>query len=908
MPFTAYLINHTHWDREWFLTSVYTTPWIAGLMDRLAGLVEENPDFHFLLDGQTLVIEDLLRSAPDYREIVDRLVQGGNLLIGPYYCQPDWRLTGGEALVRNFLHGRQDMQQHQAAGGVGWLVDTFGHISQAPQLHRSFGIDSVYIWRGAPIMEPYLDWRSPDGSHLFTVNLFGGYRNLYGVTHAPEVAAQRLQAEIAKLGPYYPSGDIPLFDGYDLEDNPEDPVRFYHSRAAELPAEIQVREATPASFAQEIRQNLDQVPEIAGELNSGKYGAVFPGTLSTRTYLKVLARDCEQLLYGVCEPLGALAHLHGRPYPAEAYAAWSRSLLQNAVHDCICGVSIDQVHEKMEYSYRQVWEGMLADIRESLACLLDTFAPGIYAVSTNPYDYAGWLVAGGDLVPVRTYGIGVWEAGEHRPLRRPAQPVEHFRWQNPHYTALVRPDGTLAVGAAVLGRLEVYREDGDTYSEESGPLLGVLAPAALPEIEQASDRHATLRIAFSGAWEQVLVTALVRLTFDESPLIRWEIELDSRGAGLRVELVFELAQPGQVYAGMPFDIVQREAVDADRLPRDLEPGLAAVLLGQRELGAVRTFPFHDFVAVSDGATTAAVLAHGLHAYRAEAGGRLALTLRRSVEWLAKPGLKGRVGDAGPFFYVPDARCERAVTHRLAVTFLSGGVDSARFQALNAGFQNPPLLVQAHTAGNRRHWQFFQAGLPLTSLSVAGSRVLGRVFNPASQAHRLPQEYGQTDPAGRRLGTTRRILPGQIVTLALAELPDATAHASPGGAVEWLNAPRWRVGPNHGLPAPAVLAQLEEKITRLQGQVAAAAAGLAQATGAERYRRQHQVYVLERELLEYQLSARLNELKLAQGGLVTEEYLFRPDAAVAETGRQLNQLRIKRRIYDYIVQAVSIFPP
>ena len=79
----------------------------------------------------------------------------------------------------------------------------------------------------------------------------------------------------------------------------------------------------------------------------------FPGTFSARTYLKVMARDCEHMLFQVCEPLAVMAQQKGRAYSADLYEGWGRRLLKNAVHDCICGVSVDQVHEKMEYSYRQ---------------------------------------------------------------------------------------------------------------------------------------------------------------------------------------------------------------------------------------------------------------------------------------------------------------------------------------------------------------------------------------------------------------------------------------------------------------------------------------------------------------------------------------------------------------------------
>ena len=197
----VHLINHTHWDREWFLTSVYTSRWIPGLIDKLEQLAEANSDFRFLFDGQTLVVEDLLDIAPAYGERLRQLVGNGRLLIGPYYCQPDWQLTSGEILIRNLMYGQKDVKKYGGYADTGWLVDTFGHISQSPQIHRLFGIESVFVWRGAPKLEPFFHWQAPDGSQLLTINLFGGYRNLYGVSHVPEVAVHRLQAEVAKLRP-----------------------------------------------------------------------------------------------------------------------------------------------------------------------------------------------------------------------------------------------------------------------------------------------------------------------------------------------------------------------------------------------------------------------------------------------------------------------------------------------------------------------------------------------------------------------------------------------------------------------------------------------------------------------------------------------------------------------------------
>ena len=901
MPTTnVHIINHTHWDREWFLTSVYTRRWIPGLIDKLEQLAAANPDFRFLLDGQTLVIEDLLEIAPNYAERVGRLVRNGRLLIGPYYCQPDWQLTSGELLIRNLMVGQQDVQQHGGQMNTGWLVDTFGHISQAPQIHRLFGIESVFVWRGVPELEPYFHWQAPDGSQLLTINLFGGYRNLYGVSHVPEVAVKRLNAEVAKLRPFYPTRDIPLFDGYDLEDNPEDPFRFYAQQNG-IEANIALQESTPAAFAQILRQKQLPLPTLSGELNSGKFGATFPGAFSARTYLKIMARDCEQMLFQVCEPLATMARLQGRPYHAAQYESWSRLLLQNAVHDCICGVSIDQVHEKMEYSYRQAFTGMAADAQASLNAIMAPFAAGDYVVSANPFVTDSWQEVEDKLIHARTNGVGVWPVVERVPIERVKQPVDSFHWQNEHYEAALRQDGVVRVNDAVLGQLVVAAEHGDTYSDEKGEQLGVIRPASPLMITEKSARHAVVR--FSGAWRgaNAQVSVTVRLHFDQSPLLKWQIDLDSRGTDLRIEMVFATAMRGNVVAGLPFDAVQRPVVDTDLMPRQLPDNLAGVLLGQRELNAVSTFPMHDFVAVANDSAMIAVLSKGIRAYSAAELGTIRLPLRRSVEWLTKADLPNRVGDAGPFFYVPDARCERIVRHEVAAVVGLNSIEPEAFQSLLAAYQNPPLIVKHEGDGAQTRWQVLQESLPLSSLQVVDGAVLARFYNPVGGERPFSRPYTKTNVWGEPEGRTTSIAAKQIMTVQLSEAlpPEKTCTHQ----TQLMTPHQWRVDDNAGAPDPKVMQQLETKIQALLSQLAETKAQIASATGSERLRLQQRYYMLKREQLEFQLSHLLNKRKLAQEGSLHFAYLYQLDEEIAAIGLELNHSRIKRRIFDYVVQAL-----
>ena len=58
---TLHLVSHTHWDREWYLTFQQFRLKLVQMMDSLLDLLEAQPEFkHFMLDGQTILLEDYL--------------------------------------------------------------------------------------------------------------------------------------------------------------------------------------------------------------------------------------------------------------------------------------------------------------------------------------------------------------------------------------------------------------------------------------------------------------------------------------------------------------------------------------------------------------------------------------------------------------------------------------------------------------------------------------------------------------------------------------------------------------------------------------------------------------------------------------------------------------------------------
>ena len=59
-----FVISHTHWDREWYRPFEEFRLQLTRLINNLFDILEENPDYIFHLDAQTVVLEDYLEIYP----------------------------------------------------------------------------------------------------------------------------------------------------------------------------------------------------------------------------------------------------------------------------------------------------------------------------------------------------------------------------------------------------------------------------------------------------------------------------------------------------------------------------------------------------------------------------------------------------------------------------------------------------------------------------------------------------------------------------------------------------------------------------------------------------------------------------------------------------------------------------
>lgn len=405
---TIHLITHNHWDREWIFTARYTNRSLIRFFDNLFRRLDEQPGYRFVLDGQTLLIEDYLSLLPeeeahDREERLRRYSAEGRLAIGPAYLQPDWSLVSGEALVRNLMIGHQMAARFGPVMKAGWMLDNFGQIAQAPQIYRGFGIDGVFLWRGVALeaesLKSELRWRAPDGSEVLAIFLVNSYRNAMALSLTPQIATDRVLTEALALRPFATTPNVLLMNGYEQVPWPDDVLPVIDEVNRRAGGRFHCVQSTPEEYLAAVRAAKPELPLMQGYLYSGRYMPILKGVFSSRSHLKLLNNECQRELERWAEPLATVAWTIGMVYPkAQLARAW-QALLLNHTHDDVCGCAVDPVARDMEQRFDvcQKTAGDVADMSlRVLANSIDTSrrASRLALVVFNPSPRERWEVVG----------------------------------------------------------------------------------------------------------------------------------------------------------------------------------------------------------------------------------------------------------------------------------------------------------------------------------------------------------------------------------------------------------------------------------------------------------------------------------------------------------------------------------
>ncbi|TYS69818.1 glycoside hydrolase family 38 [Sutcliffiella horikoshii] len=341
--YTCYVVFQTHWDREWYLPFEVYRHRLTQVIDRIVEGLENNELEQFVLDGQMAALEDYLEVCEPYmEERILSLIKEKKIIIGPWYVLADEFLVSGESLIRNLEIGMKLANKYGESQMVGYLPDTFGHVSQMPQLLKGFGIDNAIAWRGIDSDKSELIWKAPDGSQVLTVFLPEGY-------YQPVLNEESYQTSMAnyveKVKGFAQTSALLLTNGGDhLMPKHGDMLGKINEISSE---EVTFVSSTYEHYLTSLKAELpEDLPVYYGELRSNKHAYVLPNVLSTRTYLKQQNQMMEDELTGYTEPLLTLTASNN--YPARYLEESWKLLMKNHPHDSICGCSLDEVHREME--------------------------------------------------------------------------------------------------------------------------------------------------------------------------------------------------------------------------------------------------------------------------------------------------------------------------------------------------------------------------------------------------------------------------------------------------------------------------------------------------------------------------------------------------------------------------------
>ena len=396
---TLTFVSHTHWDREWYQPFQEYRIRLVQLVDKLLDIFEQNPDYqYFMLDGQTIILDDYLDVRPEKRAKLEQYVRSGRLLIGPWYILPDEFLVSPESTIRNLLVGAAACDRFGRRMDVGNIPDPFGHISQMPQILRGFDIDAMAFWRGVSGVKNEFVWEAPDGTDILVIHQQHGYGNASNMPLDPQAFIGRTKHIVEALTPTATTPHLLAMNGSDHVE-PQSELPGLIEVADEALPEVEIRHGTLPQFVEAVRDADPDLNTHRGEMRDPAKAPLLPGVLSTRMWIKQRNHAAETLLTSWAEPAVALAETLGAPLELTDQSALVRKawhyLLQNHPHDSICGCSVDQVHREMDIRFDwvdQIGEELTSRNLQALAAWFRTpDAPSVVVFNPSTRTRTDWV-------------------------------------------------------------------------------------------------------------------------------------------------------------------------------------------------------------------------------------------------------------------------------------------------------------------------------------------------------------------------------------------------------------------------------------------------------------------------------------------------------------------------------------
>lgn len=409
-----FAFGHAHIDVAWLWPLQETERKAGRTFATQLALMAEYPEYTFL-QSQPHLFRMVQQRYPDlYARLQEAVAAGQFIPEGATWVEPDTNISGGEALIRQFVHGKRFYREaFDVDCEMLWLPDVFGYSGALPQIMRGCGVKyfstQKIFWAyhgGDPFPYNTFTWEGIDGSEVY-VHL----HNDYNARVNPDNVIRRWRDRVQKDGfatRLYPFG---------WGDGGGGPTRNhleFARRLQDLEGVPRVKMAHPLDYFKHQDEQGWPDARYVGELYFQAHRGVYTSQARTKRgnrKSELALREAE--LWGV-----AARALAGFDFtPAALDEAW-KTVLLNQFHDILPGSSIHRVYQKAEADYNAVIKTALAVTSEATAALTDR-SDALSSDALTVFNSLAW--ARTELVPLPEGWQGARDA---EGTRLPVQSIE----------------------------------------------------------------------------------------------------------------------------------------------------------------------------------------------------------------------------------------------------------------------------------------------------------------------------------------------------------------------------------------------------------------------------------------------------------------------------------------------------
>jgi alpha-mannosidase len=357
--------GHGHIDVAWLWPLAETERKTARTFANQLALVREYPGYRYLQSEPHLYLM-LKEKYPElYARVAAAAREGRVIAEGGMWVEADTNISGGESLVRQFLHGmRFFREEFGVENELLWLPDVFGYSGSLPQILRGCGIPyfstAKIYWAyngGDPFPYTTFHWEGIDGS-----TVLASFCTDYNSHTDPASVVRRWNERPQKDG--IASRLMPFGFGDGGGGPTRDHLEFVR-RLDNLEGAPRVRLSGPVEFFRQQAQHAADLPRYRGEL----YFQAHRGTYTSQARTKRENRKSEVMLREA-EAWAVFARaVAGQRFPADDLAAAWRLVLLNQFHDIIPGSSIERVYAETLAHHATVQETAGAVIARATTAL-----------------------------------------------------------------------------------------------------------------------------------------------------------------------------------------------------------------------------------------------------------------------------------------------------------------------------------------------------------------------------------------------------------------------------------------------------------------------------------------------------------------------------------------------------------